>query len=680
MYDKDAGTAYKYRDEVVMSLRMRQVHLDFHTSELIAGIGSAFDAEVFADTLRAAHVDSITVFARCHHGMLYYPSTRFPERVHPHLQGDLLQAQLRACRAAGIKAPIYITVQWDYHTVLHHPEWLAIDELGNPMVTGRHGQSLFEAGFYRFLCVGSPYRDFLMDSVRDLIEHVGSVDGLFFDIVKPIPCACYHCRIGMLAAGLDPSDAHDRQQWGAVTSKRFKDDMSALVRSLTPDATIFYNAGHVGPYDRQWADAYSHWEIETLPSGGWGYLHFPIAVRYARTLGMPVLGMTGKFHTSWGDFHSFKNTAALEFEVFRMLAHGTACSIGDQLHPDGAIDADVYDLIGHVYAEVERREPWCVDATPRVDIAVLSLESSHEAPSADAIPPATFGVVRMLEELAMQFDIIDEYAELSAYRVIILPDIAQLSSAFTQRIEDYVAHGGSLLLSHRAGLNDQQQLLACAGVAYAGDIAMSPDFVMPSAAIGSSLPHTEHAMYLRGSVVTPLPGTEVLAWTRTPYFERSWRHFISHRHTPSNGQQGTPAVTQAGRVIYFAHPVFGQYHDNAPRWVKVLVRDALLRLLPDPILTHDGPSTITTSVMRQAGRTVVHLLHYIPERRGRQFDVIEDVIPVYNVTVSVRADEACGAITLAPSGEMLPFSVQDGRIIVTVPVINGHAMVVLADA
>lgn len=659
-----------------MSLRMRQVHLDFHTSELIHGIGSDFDAEQFAETLMAARVDSMTIFARCHHGMLYYPSQRFPERVHPHLQGDLLQAQLQACRRANVKAPIYITVQWDYYSVLHHPEWVAIDEMGNPLVTGRHGQSLFQAGFYRFLCVGTGYRDFLMESVRDLVAHVGQVDGFFFDIVKPIPCACYTCRQGMLAAGLDPSQAADRQRWGAHTNAAFKADMSALVRELVPDATIFYNAGHVGPYDRQWADAYTHWEIETLPSGGWGYLHFPIAVRYARTLGMPVLGMTGKFHTSWGDFHSFKNQAALEFEIFRMLAHGTACSIGDQLHPNGAIDPDVYDLIGHVYREVERREPWCMPATAMVDIAVLSLESLHEAPSADAIPAATFGVVRMLEELAMQFDIIDEYADLTQYKLLILPDEARITSAFADRITTYVANGGAVIASHQSGVHS----LAGLGVEYHGDIAMSPDFVMPSEHIGATLPRTEHAMYLRGSHVVARPGTSVLAWTHTPYFERSWRHFISHRHTPSNGERGSAAVTQSGRFIYFAHPIFAQYQDTAPRWVKVLLRDAIQRLLPQPLLHHNGPSTITTSVMRQAGRTVVHVLHYIPERRGRQFDIIEDVIPLYDVTISLRADRAYARVVAQPSGDVLQMHAHDGRIEVTVPHIHGHQMIVFEDA
>jgi hypothetical protein len=40
------------------SLRFRQIHLDFHTSEQIAGVASEFDAETFADTLRARESSS----------------------------------------------------------------------------------------------------------------------------------------------------------------------------------------------------------------------------------------------------------------------------------------------------------------------------------------------------------------------------------------------------------------------------------------------------------------------------------------------------------------------------------------------------------------------------------------------------------------------------------------------
>ena len=92
----------------------------------------------------------------------------------------------------------------------------------------------------------------------------------------------------------------------------------------------------------------------------------------ARTLGLDYLGQTGKFHTSWGDFHSFKNLPALRFEYLRMLAHGAKCLIGDQLAPSGRIDPTVYDLVGEVYGEIARKEPWCASARPVTEIGVLT--------------------------------------------------------------------------------------------------------------------------------------------------------------------------------------------------------------------------------------------------------------------------------------------------------------------
>ena len=63
-------------------LCFRQIHLDFHTGEHIPNIGSEFDPEEFAATLERARVDSITCFARCHHGWIYFDTTAFPERRH----------------------------------------------------------------------------------------------------------------------------------------------------------------------------------------------------------------------------------------------------------------------------------------------------------------------------------------------------------------------------------------------------------------------------------------------------------------------------------------------------------------------------------------------------------------------------------------------------------------------
>ena len=60
----------------------RCVHLDFHTYEGIEGIGKDFDKEEFKAALKEAELDSITVFAKCHHGNFYFFSDKFHSLPH----------------------------------------------------------------------------------------------------------------------------------------------------------------------------------------------------------------------------------------------------------------------------------------------------------------------------------------------------------------------------------------------------------------------------------------------------------------------------------------------------------------------------------------------------------------------------------------------------------------------
>jgi len=43
-------------------MNYRQVHLDFHTSEYIDGIGEKFSREQFQAALKVGYVNSITIF------------------------------------------------------------------------------------------------------------------------------------------------------------------------------------------------------------------------------------------------------------------------------------------------------------------------------------------------------------------------------------------------------------------------------------------------------------------------------------------------------------------------------------------------------------------------------------------------------------------------------------------
>ena len=71
-------------------MNFRQVHLDFHTSERIFGIGESFDKKQFQEALKKGHVNSVTLFSKCHHGWAYHPSKA--NDMHPNLSFDLLKA------------------------------------------------------------------------------------------------------------------------------------------------------------------------------------------------------------------------------------------------------------------------------------------------------------------------------------------------------------------------------------------------------------------------------------------------------------------------------------------------------------------------------------------------------------------------------------------------------------
>jgi hypothetical protein len=641
-------------------LRFRQVHLDFHTSPHIPEIGADFDAERFVDTLTKAHVNSITCFSRCHHGYIYH-DTKFPNR-HPHLKVNLLAEQIRACHAADIKVPIYITVGWDHLVATEHPEWIEIDIEGR-QVGRRPIHSAW--GWYK-LDNASPYLDYVIKQTEEVLDIFGDeVDGLFFDIIFQTGVHSVWCLDRFRRLGWDPADAARQAEMKELLVAECTDRIARSVRQKRPNCKMFFNSGHVGPRFQRIARNYSHLEIESLPTGGWGYMHFPMTVRYARTLGKEYLGMTGRFSEMWGHFNSYKAPAALEFECLSMLAQGAKCSVGDQLHPRGALDEATYELIGPVYAKVEEREPWCTGAKAVAEIGVINSEGFDA--TMERMDPRNLGASRMLIEGKHQFDLIDFEANLSDYKVLVLPDVTPIDDASRAKLQNYLDEGGSIIASHKSGLN----LPGMPGK-IAGDLEFSPDFIRPNKAIHPQ-DQTDFVMYERGFEVEPYSEATVLGRISVPYFERSTDYFISHAHTPVEKSTETPAVIKYGNVVYFAHPIFTTYAKHSMLFHRDIVLAALAMILPEPALKVDGPSALQATLTHQGENAIAHLLFYIPERRGLNFEIVEDALPIRNLPVHIRGQYA--RARLVPENIELQVRHEGSYTTVIVPSMVGHQMI-----
>ena len=136
------------------------------------------------------------------------------------------------------------------------------------------------------------------------------------------------------------------------------------------------------------------------------------------------------------------------------------------------------------------------------------------------------------------------------------------------------------------------------------------------------------------------------------------------------------AVAQNGQIIYISFPVFSAYAENSYLVQKRLVRNCIRRLLSDPLIKTDAPSTAEVSVTEQKGRRIVHVLHYPAERRCPDLDIVEDVIPLSNLKFGLRMDKAPQKVYLAPQRQSLPFDYAHGYAQVVVPSVQGHQMIV----
>ena len=651
-------------------LPYRQIHLDFHTSEAIGGIGSRFSKAQFVAALKAGHVNSVTVFSKCHHGWAYHPTA--VNQMHPQLHFDLLDAQLSACEEAGIRTEVYISAGFDQKYAAVHTDCLRTKK------DGSYG-SFLEAGYKR-LCFGSPYMQQLEAEVDEVMRlYGGRFDGLFLDIVTTGRCYCQYCLAGMRQAGLDPHSDADAQEYARRVYQNYTERIAAVVKKYDPDLPIIHNDGGAIFQGREIV-AYNnrHLELESLPTGGWGYDHFPLSAAYARTFGKEFLGMTGKFHKSWGEFGGYKHPNALRYEAALANACGARCSVGDQLHPDGEMDLATYRLIGTAYAEVEAREPWLVDSRAVADVALLTTERCIRHKD-----DALVGANRMMLEGHYLYNIIDETVEFSDYKLLVLPDDVLVSGALKEKLERYLAKGGKLLLTGTSGTDGEGRFALDFGARFGGESAYRPSYLTPTFDL---YPNgiTSYVMYTEAFDVTLSEGFEgeVRAMRADPYFNRSAEHFCSHRHTPYDREKTAIGAILTANVGYIGWNVFREYAEQGAIHLREIVLDSIDRLLgTDKSMTTTLPACGVTTLMRQetddGERLVHHLVYGVAKCRGKGVEIIEDLPTVLNTACTVACAQKPTRVYLAPEGKALDFTYENGKVTYTVPAFTCATMVVI---
>ena len=668
-------------------LRYRQIHLDFHTSPEIPAIGAAFDKRQWQEALKVGHVNSVTCFAVGHHGWSYN-DTEVGVR-HPHLTFDLLRAQFEASKELDINVPIYLTAGISNRVAYEHPEWREV------ICDGSYAgwtSNVTHAGFHK-LCFNSPYLAYLCELIAETVELFPGADGLFLDIINQGPCCCRWCLDSMAELGLDAKKPEDRATCAELSLEKYYRETTAAAQAQVATMPVFHNSGNIRRDKRDILKYFTHLELESLPTGGWGYDHFPLSAKYCAGLGLDYLGMTGKFHTTWGEFGGYKHPNALRYECATMLALGAKCSVGDQPHPSGAMDESTYAIIGKAYAEVEEKESWCVDARNVADIGLLSCESVNGGQGRDQL--ADTGACRILLEEHFLFDVIDPCMSFDGYKMLVLPDELRLGPELVAKLEAYLAQGGRLFLTGTSGVNENGDgFLFDIPAQCEGRSPYQPDYVLPSEALRPSFLTSPLVMYLPSQRIK-VTGGESLGSVFDPYFNRDFRHFCSHQHAPPKTEpSGYDVGVSQGAILYLAHPVFSIYGAMGAVAYKEYAVKALRRLLAaDATVQTNLPSTARLTLTEQAeqDRCVLHLLYANTVQRGSavklsdedwvrgssSVEVIEELLPLRDTEVALRLARPVKRVTLEPQGVELAAELDGNDVRFTLNEFACHQMVVL---
>jgi len=614
--------------------KTRQVHLDFHTSELIPGIGERFDKAQWQAALRLGHVNQINIFAKCHHSWSYYPTQ--VGAIHPNLNFDLMGAQIEACHEIGVVCPIYVTVGWSAHDAETHPDWCvqnrdgSIHAMGNLDFTADPNTK--RPWGWKDLCAvaNGPYHAHIVAQVREICANY-PVDGFFFDIYHDQACYCETCRKRLDEEGVDLDNPQAVTLSYTLAIRAHMQDLRNVIAETHPNATVYFNsATHVDDtmrFRERLFDLNTQQELEDLPTTWGGYDKLPIEAKFHLGEGSHVLAMSGKFHKSWGEFGGFKHPDAMKYEAAAMIANGAACNFGDHLHPSGELDVETYRCLGEAFRYVEQIEAYGPGGVPYSRLGLwLTLGRA-----------ADYGTANILLELHQDFVIATE-SNLDQLEALILPSRPTLTESQAARITDWVRKGGKLVVFGAGALSpDRSRFLIDVGADLIGPSDYHFDYTVVRPEIAAGLVSTPFLNYESG-LRTQMTTGESLAAIREPYFNRTYAHYSGHQNTPFRLEDSPyPAIVRHGNVIFFAHALDRLYYTHAVRLHRDIVKNALDLLGYQPAVSVTGlPSSGRLFVLHQPQhrRYIAHLL-YSPALQRGEVKVIEDFPNIESVRLKL---------------------------------------------
>jgi type 1 glutamine amidotransferase len=659
------------------------------------------------------------------------------ERIDGIGDADLLKQFVTETHKRGVKAIAYLNLHWysvDFGA--EHPDWEQRMADGRSI-----GQVRPLYGKGTSFCVNGPWRDWSYELIREAAGYDIDGVFLDGPVVYPGCCYCDSCRGKFgerFGGGLPEEENWSDPRWKQFVRFRqhsmedYLRDARDALKAIKPEAIIYLNSGNWNsdwraPRDIQYlADYQDITGVEAFfsrPLERQKFAYYTSAsAKYVKSAGKP----STIFFTTWqSPSENFVNTPAeIKLLVAETVANGSNPWV---IVLDETLESfpRALEPVRKMYTFLESREEFYTHTESGANVALWSSmqtkffycsgqeelysdigtgkeedlqidlgsgeskvnwKARKELSEQQALYSFQ-GFFDALTRAHIPFDLIVDRnitpEGLEKYDVLVMPDVACLSEEQAETIRAFVKNGGGLIADFESSLYDEEGALQDKFLLEDLFHAAPPEGMFSMSNFDSMVVKEKHdaAAYSNPGEYIPRPSqalkTRSLEDASVPVKVMEPLDFVI---TSVKGESIYPGLVVSsfgrGKVFYSPTALGCHYYENRMIPHKKLIENGVRWLLGDRSLIEvDGPGTVEVVLRTQKDkcRTLIHLINITGEMQRP----IEQVIPVFDISVKVRTAKAKKVFTLVEK-EDIPFqSDEKGWTSFTLPKLSLYEVVVV---
>jgi len=490
-------------------------------------LGNQYDAEETLLEFKEAGATGIIFYDKWHDGIVPHDTQLTGFKT----ERDLVGATVKAAHQVGLKVVIYYSVGFDHNPDPKFQDWVCRDASGKPM--GRP----FPADWMSF---HSPYRNYVIGHLVEIARKYGPLDGFWLDIFEQPQVsydrytqAAFEKRYGK---PLDRATPAEQADFVVETKRQFLTEIKQSVRAIQPNMSFTFNSAGMADqrYPKQ-ADQVDRL-ADYFSMEGHQWINIDRGARTGHAMNRPFeVGIL--FNSSWYVPTTEQAPPPAMSADETVVSAATAWIQGADVY--GAMTpghGGVYDPNGDVKMLraagdwlKENREA-LIGSIPYADIGtvignpsqdLLAIPASADlwvwGPRWSGGPDSTSDATRpgyMLDFALRKAGYFTESVgtafparkiNLSAYRMLLLPENALVDEGLAGDIREYLRNGGTLLAFGHAALFDEMArrrdnfaLNDVFGADFAGNLPGYKQFTAGSE-IASSLPLNPPALSVKAT-------------------------------------------------------------------------------------------------------------------------------------------------------------------------------------